>query len=96
MNVHIHKVSYLLVKEVEGKLQSDRLHVALLQGARDVHVHLEEALHCRAELSLLHLELGEQIDEPLERALVPVDPEEVHLYCKTEGYALLYCLRDLL
>ena len=35
-------VSNLLVEQVEGKLESNRLHVGPLQRRRDVHVHVEE------------------------------------------------------
>ena len=35
--------------------------------------------HCTAMLGLLDLQLGEELDEPLEALLVPVDPEEVNL-----------------
>ena len=34
---------------------------------------------------LLHLQLGEKVDEPLEALLVPVDPEEVHLLQAEHG-----------
>ena len=71
---------YLFVKEVEGELEAHCLHVGPLEGARHVHVHLEEPLHGAAHLArLLDLQLGQQVDKPLERALVAVDPEEVDL-----------------
>ena len=43
------------------------------------HVHLEEVSHGAGLLRLLDLELGEELDEPLEALLVAVDPEEVDL-----------------
>ena len=66
--------------QVESQLEGDGLHVGALEGGGDVHVHLEEP----AELStfvllLLGLQLGEQIDKPLEALLVAVDPDEVDL-----------------
>ena len=36
-------------------------------------------VHAAAELLLLDLEVGEEVDEPLEAGVVAVDPEEVHL-----------------
>ena len=73
-------ISYLLMEQVKGKLEPDGPHVCPLQGARHVHVHLEEPLHGAAHLArLLDLQLGQQVDEPLERALVAVDPKEVDL-----------------
>ena len=36
-------------------------------------------VHLASVGCLLHLQLGEKADEPLEALLVPVDPEEVHL-----------------
>ena len=72
--------SYLLMKQVEGELEPDGPHVCPLEGARHVHVHLEEPLHGAAHLArLLDLQLRQQVDEPLERALVAVDPKEVDL-----------------
>ena len=41
--------------------------------------HLEEPVQLRTVLLLLRLQLGEQVDEPLEALLVPVDPDEVDL-----------------
>ena len=41
-------------------------------------MHVQEPLHGAALLSLLDLQLGEETDEPLERSLLSVDPEEVH------------------
>ena len=35
-------VSHLFVEQVEGQLESNRLHVGPLQRRRDVHVHVEE------------------------------------------------------
>ena len=69
---------YLLMQQLQGQLQSDSLHVCLLQSRGDVHVHVQEPLHGAALLRLLDLELGEETDEPLERSLLSVDPEEVH------------------
>ena len=36
-------------------------------------------VHAAAQLLLLDLEVGEEVDEPLEARVVAVDPEEVHL-----------------
>lgn len=72
------QTTHLLVQQIESQLQSHRLHVGLLQSARYVHVHVEKAFHCTAQFGLLDFQLRQQIDEPLERALVPIDPEEVH------------------
>lgn len=36
-------------------------------------------LHGPAQFRLLDLQLGQQVDEPLEGALIAVDPKEVHL-----------------
>lgn len=71
--------SYLLMQEVQRQLQSHRLHVGLLQRTGDVHVHVQEALHGATQLGLFDFQLRQQIDKPLERALVAIDPEEVHL-----------------
>ena len=60
---------YLLMEELQGELQSDSLHVGLLEGGGDVHVHVEEALHRAAQLRLFDLQLRQQIHEPLERPL---------------------------
>ena len=72
-------VLYLFVEEFEGQLKPHGLHVSLLEGGGDVHVHVEEALHGAALLRLLNLQLGEEAHEPLEGPLLPVDPEEIHL-----------------
>ena len=40
---------------------------------------LEEPAQLATMLLLLRLEVGEQVDEPLEALLVSVDPDEVHL-----------------
>ena len=42
-------------------------------------MHVEEAVHDASLLGLLDLQLRQQVDEPLERALIAVDPEKVHL-----------------
>ena len=42
-------------------------------------MHLEEPAQLATMLLLLRLEVGEQVDEPLEALLVSVDPDEVHL-----------------
>ena len=68
---------YLLMEELQGELQSDSLHVGLLEGGGDVHVHVQEPLHGASLLCLLDLQLGEEADEPLEGSLLSVDPEEV-------------------
>ena len=67
------------MQQLQSQLQPHRLHVGLLEGRGDVHVHVQEPLHGASLLRLLDLQLGEQGDEPLEAALLPVDPEEVHL-----------------
>ena len=67
------------MQQLERQLQAHGLHVGLLEGGGDVHVHVEEPLHGAALLRLLDLQLREEGDEPLEAALLPVDPEEVHL-----------------
>ena len=72
-------VQHLFVEEIQSQLEPNGPHVILLQRSRHVHVHVKEALHGAALLRLLNLQLGQQVDEPLERALVAVDPEEVDL-----------------
>ena len=68
--VHIKKKNfYLFVEEVECELESNGLHVCLLEGGGDVHVHVEEALHRAAQLRLFDLQLRQQVHEPLERPL---------------------------
>lgn len=67
------------MQQLQSQLQPHRLHVGLLEGGGDVHVHVQEPLHGASLLRLLDLQLGEEGDEPLEAALLPVDPEEVHL-----------------
>ena len=67
------------MKYVQRHLQRHRLHVVPLEGGGDVHVHVQEPLHMAALLLLLDLQLGQQVDEPLEAGVVPVDPEEVDL-----------------
>ncbi len=42
-------------------------------------------VHFSTMSGLLHLQLGEKVDEPLEALLVPVDPEEVHLLQAEHG-----------
>ena len=73
------------MEKVECQLESDSLHVRLLEGAGDVHVHVEEPVHGPSLLGLLDLQLGEEVDEPLEGPLVPVDPEEVDLLEVEDG-----------
>ena len=82
------------MEQVQGELQTDCLHVGPLEGRGDVHVHVQEPVeggvqgpggpalpaHGAPVLGLLDLQLGEQLDEPLEALLVPVDPEEVNLW----------------
>ena len=67
------------MQKLQSQLQPHRLHVCLLEGGGDVHVHVQEPLHGAALLRLLDLQLGQEGNEPLEAALLPVDPEEVHL-----------------
>jgi len=43
------------------------------------YFQLNSPLHGSAQLRLLDLQLGQQIDEPLEGSLIPVYPKEVHL-----------------
>lgn len=66
------------MQQIQRQLQTDRFHVRFLQSTCYVHVHVQESLHCAAQLSLLDLQLRQQIDEPFERALIPIDPEEIH------------------
>ena len=49
--------SYFLVEQVQGQLKTDRLHVGLLQGTRNVHVHLQETLHGATQFRLLYFQL---------------------------------------
>ena len=69
----------LVVKQIEGQLKADSFEVGPLQSAGDVHVHVQETFHNSTFLCLFDLQLRQQIDEPLETALFPVDPEKVHL-----------------
>ena len=71
--------AYFVVKQVEGQLEADSFNICALQSAGDVHVHVQETFHDATVLGLLNLQLREQIDQPLETALFPVDPEEIHL-----------------
>ena len=66
LQVSVWVESDLFVEEVECQLESDSLHVRLLEGAGDVHVHVEEPVHGPSLLGLLDLQLGEEVDEPLE------------------------------
>lgn len=50
---------HLLMQEVKGQLQTNGLHVCLLQCRGDVHVHIKEPLQHPALLSLLDLQLRE-------------------------------------
>ena len=68
-----------LVKDVQRHLQRHGLHVIPLEGGGDVHVHVQEPVHVAALLLLLYLQRGQEVDEPLEAGVVPVDPEEVDL-----------------
>jgi len=43
------------------------------------YFQLNSPLHGSAQLRLLDLQLGQQIDEPLKGSLIPVYPKEVHL-----------------
>ena len=67
------------MQQLQGELEPHGLHVGLLQGGGDVHVHVQEPLHGPALLRLLDLQLRQQGDEPLEAPLLSVDPEEVNL-----------------
>ena len=69
----------LLVQELERKLKPNCLHVGLLQGGGDVHVHVEEPAHGAPLLRLLYLQLRQKLHEPLEVLLVAVDPVEINL-----------------
>ena len=60
-------------------MQTNSLHIRLLQGRGDVHVHVQEALHGPTLLRLLNLQLGQEADEPLKGPLLPVDPVKVNL-----------------
>lgn len=61
-------------------MKADGFEVGPLESAGDVHVHVQETFHDATVLGLLNLQLGQQIDQPLETALFSVDPEEVHLF----------------
>ena len=73
---------YLFVEEVQCQLQPDCFHVSLLQCRSDVHVHVEKMPHDSVLFRLLDFQLREQFDEPFERLLVTIYPEEVHLLSK--------------
>lgn len=73
---------YLFVEEVQCQLQPDCFHVSLLQCRGDVHVHVEKMPHDSVLFRLLDFQLREQFDEPFERLLVTIYPEEVHLLSK--------------
>lgn len=49
--------TYLLVKKVKGKLQSNCFHVGFLQGRGYVHVHVQEPFHGTTLFSLLNFQL---------------------------------------
>ena len=51
--------------------------------------HLPSPVHLAPLDGLLHLELWEEVDEPLEALLVPVDPEEVHLGRENKSWSAL-------
>ena len=68
---------FLLVQELQRQLEPDRLKMPAMQSGRDVHVHVEKSLHRPTQLGLFNLQLGQQMDEPLEGALIAVDPEKV-------------------
>lgn len=67
------------MQQIQRQLQTNRFHIRFLQGTRNIHVHLQEPFHRPAEFGLFNLQLRQQINEPLERALIAIDPEEVHL-----------------
>ena len=78
------------MEQFQSKLEPNSLHVGLLEGGCDVHVHVQEALHGPTLLRLLYLQLGEKRHKPgqhegvqgglpLEAPLLSVNPEEVHL-----------------
>ena len=73
---------YLFVEQVQCQLQPDCFHVSLLQCRSDVHVHVEKMPHDSVLFRLLDFQLREQFDEPFERLLVTIYPEEVHLLSK--------------
>ena len=70
---------YLFVQEVEGQLKANSLHVRLLEGAGDVHVHVQEPFHGPTLLRLLNLQLWQKLHKPFKTLLVTVDPEKVNL-----------------
>lgn len=41
--------------------------------------HFQESLHRATKLGLLNLQLRQQVDEPLKRSLIAVNPEEIDL-----------------
>ena len=49
-----------------------------------------------ASVGLLHLQLGEEADEPLEALLVPVDPLDAMMSRCHDVYVMSFCLSDLL
>lgn len=71
--------TYFFVEEIQCQLQPDCFHVSLLQCRGDVHVHVEKMPHDSVLFRLLDFQLREQFDEPFERLLVTIYPEEVHL-----------------
>lgn len=68
------------MQQIQRELQTDGFHVGALQRARNVHVHVQEPLHGSPKLGLFDFELRQEVDEPFERALRAVDPEEVDLF----------------
>lgn len=67
------------MEKVQSQLEADGLHVRLLERRGDVHVHVQEVAHHSVLLGLLNFQLGQELDEPLKRFLIPVNPEKVHL-----------------
>ena len=80
------------MEEVECELESDGLHVRLLEGGGDVHVHVEEALHRAAQLRLLDLQLRQQVHEPLERPLKGGSMIIIIKECTVNGIINAKCL----
>ena len=81
---------YLFVQQVHCQLKANSPHVCLLKGGSEVHVDVHEPLgfalgNCQLLLRLLRLHLIEEGEEPLERLLVPVDPEKVNLFQVVDG-----------
>ena len=65
--------------KVHRQLEPNCSHVILLECGRHVHVHLQESFKRSPLFRLLNLQLGEELNEPFETALIPIDPKEIDL-----------------